>query len=433
MEGNPQYKVNTYKEALDFLYSQLPMFQRQGATAMKKNLDNILALCSFLGQAQNKFPSIHVAGTNGKGSTAHMLSALLQSQGYRVGVYTSPHYKDFRERIKINNGFISKREVVEFIELIRDQIEKIRPSFFEITVAMAFHYFAQQKVDIAIIEVGLGGRLDSTNVITPLVSVITNISKDHMQFLGDTLVEIAGEKAGIIKKDIPVVIGEKQDEVFDVFLKKAQENDAQLILAEEIVEVSFDEAESQGIIDVLDKKIPFEAHWFADYQRYNLQTAIASFIQWADITGHTIDWDQVPKALLGLPEISYFVGRWMTLGESPKIIAESAHNEAGLALMSKKLWKLKYKHYHFVLGFSNDKDLDTVLHYFPQNATYYFAKADIPRGLEAKKLQEKAREYHLKGRAYVSVKNAYKAAKRNAGKEDFIYVGGSIFIVSEVL
>ncbi len=426
-------RFNHYQDALDFLYTQLPMFQRQGNSAMKKNLDNIKALCAFLGQAQNDFPSIHVAGTNGKGSTTHMLSALLQSQGLRVGVYTSPHYKDFRERIKINRQFISKHEVLDFLHLILPKLEEIKPSFFEITVAMAFYHFSKQGVDIAIIEVGLGGRLDSTNVILPLISAITNISKDHTQFLGDTLEQIAAEKAGIIKNNIPVIIGEKQEPVQHVFLQKAKEQSADLQWAEDIVEVVFDQAVGNGKVQMADRTFSFKAAWFVDYQRMNLQTAMACFIQWGQITDRKIDWTVIPQALEELPERSYFLGRWMTLGESPKIIAESAHNEAGLAVVFNKLAKLDYHQFHFVLGFSNDKDLDSVLHFFPKKARYYFAKANIPRGLDARELKKQAATFGLKGRSYVSVKNALKAAKRQATKQDFIYIGGSIFVVAEVL
>lgn len=428
-----QIDLTGYKETLDFLYNHLPMFQRQGAPAMKKNLDNIIALCSALDNPQDKFHSLHIAGTNGKGSTSHMLSALLQSQGFKVGVYTSPHYKDFRERIKINSDLISKKFVVEFVNKIRPLIAEIQPSFFEITVAMAFYYFSKQKVDYAIIEVGLGGRLDSTNIITPLISVITNISKDHTQFLGDTLVEIAGEKAGIIKVNIPLVIGEEQSEVMPVFEQKAKKVKAPYVLANDLAKVKYvaDKAEVQ--VNVKQHNFKLIANWFTDYQVFNLQTAFATFIKWQELTDHNIDWKVIPQALTDLPELTYFLGRWMNLGEKPLIIAESAHNEAGLQQVFQKIRSIEYKTAHFVLGFSNDKDLATVLPFFPKEAKYYFAKADIPRGLDAKILQASAAEFGLKGRAYVSVKNAFRAAKRQAIEKDFIYVGGSIFIVAEVL
>ena len=432
-KGSSKSSKLSYQETLKFLYENLPMFQRQGAPAMKKNLDNIKALCDNLGNPQNDFPSIHIAGTNGKGSTAHMLSAILQSQGFRVGVYTSPHYKDFRERIKINAVLMSRQFVVDFIADNMMLIEDIRPSFFEITVAMAFQYFAIQKVDYAIVEVGLGGRLDSTNIITPLISVITNISKDHTQFLGESLAEIAGEKAGIIKENIPVVIGEKQVEIQHVFVEKAKENNSQLIFAEDQVNVHFQEKESIVKCAVGGTDIEFHAEWFADFQVANLTTAFATLQQFSLITSQKINWGLIPSALSDLPKLTYFVGRWMTLGESPKIITDSAHNEAGIRKIMSKLSEISYVNLHIVVGFSNDKNLDTVLPYFPSNAIYYFAKANIPRGLDAKILKEKAMDYKLFGRSYVSVKNAFRAAKRQATTHDLIYVGGSIFVVAEVV
>ena len=422
-----------YNEVLDFLYANLPMFQRQGAAAMKKDLTNIHLLMDALGNPHEKFKSIHVGGTNGKGSSTHILSALFQSQGYSVGVYTSPHYKDFRERIKINAQLISEQDVISFVNQHLETINRVAPSFFEITVAMAFDYFAKMEVDVAIVEVGLGGRLDSTNIIRPVVSLITNISYDHQQFLGESLVEIAGEKAGIIKTNIPVVIGEKQNEVASVFLMKAMEKNSEITFAEDEVDVDFNTNTKAIVLRIKDHEIRTEVPWFVDYQIRNIKSALQSFWVYCNQEAVKINWKNIPEFLRFLPRNTYFLGRWMTLGESPKIIAESAHNQAGLEYLFQILAEHKYTHFHFVLGFSNDKDISEILQLFPKDASYYFAKADIPRGLDAQKLQLQAKKYGLKGRKYASVRHAFKAAKKWANPEDFIYVGGSIFVVAEVI
>lgn len=426
-------KIVNYKQAIQFLYENLPMFQRQGAPAMKKDLTNIRLLLEALAHPQNKFSSIHIAGTNGKGSTSHILSALFQAHNKNVALYTSPHYRDFRERMKINNQLVPKDFVVTFINENLELIERVRPSFFEITVAMAFQYFSEQQVDIAIIEVGLGGRLDSTNILDPEITAITNISYDHQQFLGDTLEEIAGEKAGIIKDEIPVIIGEKQEEINHIFESIARQKNAPINYAEELVSVTFDEKNLLVNCHVDSYEFSFKAQWFTDYQIKNLKTAIAVFMAYAKRVGMIIEWDSVSEYLEDLPYKTYFLGRWMTLGESPKIIAESAHNMAGLLLAFEKLKNLSYAQLHMVLGFSDDKNLSTIMDMFPKTAKYYFAKADIPRGMDAQKLKEAFAKNKLKGRSYVSVKNALQAAKRAAKKDDFIYVGGSIFVVAEVV
>lgn len=425
-----------YKETLDYLYSQLPMFQRVGAAAFKKDLTNIRALCEFLGNPQEKFPSIHVAGTNGKGSTCYMLSAILQAHGYKTGLYVSPHYKDFRERVRINGVYVPKKFVVEFAERIKPMIEKIQPSFFEITVALAFEYFAQSKIDVAVIEVGMGGRLDSTNIITPLVSVITNISYDHMQFLGNTLPEIAGEKAGIIKPKVPVVIGETQSETKPVFDAKATEMHASIVYADQHFEAAIqDQSLTHTVFDVTqDGKLKYKnliVNVHADYQAKNLQTALQAV---EVLKQHfSLEENKIRAGLHDLKKRTRFIGRWQLLGEKPIILADSAHNEGGLQLAMQQLTKIPHLNLHFVLGVVNDKDLSKMLSMLPRNARYYFAKANIPRGLDAKVLQEQAAAVGLKGKTYISVKNALKAAKRQARPDDLIYVGGSIFVVAEVV
>ncbi len=421
-------KFRSYPAVLDFLYHNLPMFQRQGAPAMKKDLSNIMKLCDHLGNPQDQFTAIHVAGTNGKGSTCHILSALLQSQGYTVGLYSSPHYKDFRERIKINNQLISKDFIITFINDNLEIINAIKPSFFEITVALAFKYFANQNPDFVIVEVGLGGRLDSTNIITPLLSIITNISKDHVQFLGDTLPLIASEKAGIIKHNVPVIIGEKQKETIPVFEEKAESMGSQLWYAEEQVNIIVDEDRIE--LAYAQKKITCRLDWFSDYQVYNLRTAWAAF---SYVMDGKIQLLKASKFLEQMPQKTYFLGRWMQLAERPTIIAESAHNAAGLKIVMKKLSSLSYNKLFMVMGFSSDKDLASVIDLFPSHAQYLWAKANIPRGMHAPYLETFARIHGLKGKSYSSVRRAFAAAKKMAGKDDLIYIGGSIFVVAEVL
>ena len=413
------------------------MFQRQGAVAMKKDLTNIRLLLEAMGNPHKQFKSIHVGGTNGKGSASHILSTMFQSQSFKVGVYTSPHYKDFRERIKINSAekvqLIPKIEVVDFINQFESVIEDIRPSFFEITVAMAFKYFADQKVDLAIVEVGLGGRLDSTNVLDPIVSLITNISFDHQQFLGDTLPLIAGEKAGIIKKNTPIVIGETQDQVERVFREKAEQMNAELEYADQILEASYNQETRQISVFGNGIDLIFEAQWFTPYQLKNVQSALFTFLTFVRTESLDVDWGKLRNYLENMPTVSYFLGRWMLLGESPKIIVESAHNEAGLKYLMKQLGQENYEELHMIVGFSDDKDLNTILPKFPQKARYYFVKADIPRGMEADMLKELAIKNGLNGRSYSSVRNGLRAAKRRAGPSDLIFVGGSIFVVAEVV
>lgn len=405
----------TYTETLQWMFEQLPMYQRQGQAAFKKDLTNTLVLAKELGNPELEFKSIHVAGTNGKGSVSHMLASVLQTAGYKVGLYTSPHLKDFRERIKINGEYIPKTNVVDFISKHKSFLEIQNLSFFEMTVGMAFDYFASEKIDIAIIEVGMGGRLDSTNIITPLLSVITNIGMDHMLFLGDTLGKIAGEKAGIIKKEIPVVIGETMAETKPVFSKKAKEEAAPIYFAEEW----------DSPLPICDLK--------GNYQKFNLKTCLKSL----EVLNTLDDWNVTETAIKkGLAEVkinTHLSGRWDILGDQPKIIADTAHNKEGLILVLEQVSQEKFKDLHIVLGFVNDKDLEGILPLFPKTAKYYFSKPNIPRAMEATDLYHKAKEYLLYGKAFTTVENALKAARIEAGKEDLIFVGGSTFTVAEIL
>lgn len=405
----------TYTETLHWMFEQLPMYQRQGQTAFKKDLTNTLAFSKGLGDPEQKFKSIHVAGTNGKGSVSHMLASVLQTAGYKVGLYTSPHLKDFRERIKINGETIPKTNVIDFISHHKAFLETQKLSFFEMTVGMAFDHFATENVDIAIIEVGLGGRLDSTNIITPLLSVITNIGMDHMAFLGDTLEKIAEEKAGIIKNTIPVVIGETTPETKAVFLAKAEKESAPIHFAEEM-ETSLPNCDLKG-----------------SYQKLNLKTCLKALEVLNTLDGWKISKTVLKKGLAEVKTNTHLRGRWDVLGEQPKIIADTAHNKEGLTLVLEQILEEKFEDLHIVLGFVNDKDLDAILPLFPKTAKYYFSKPNVPRGMEATALYYKAKEYSLFGKAFTTVENALKAAHREAKKEDLIFVGGSTFTVAEIL
>lgn len=390
------------------------MYQRQGKTAFKKDLTNIIAFADHLNNPQNKFKSIHVAGTNGKGSTSHMIASILQEAGYKVGLYTSPHLKDFRERIKVNGNMIGKNEVINFIDKNKTFIERQEMSFFEMTVGLAFEYFASKKVDIAVIEVGLGGRLDSTNIIMPEVSVITNIGYDHMQMLGETLAEIAFEKAGIIKKGIPVVISEKQTAINDVFAKIAQEKNTEISYAEDEVKESY------------------KTDLLGNYQKKNIKAAVQT-IKILNKRGYKVLSMHIKTGLLNVVKNTGLLGRWQVLQNTPKIICDTAHNKEGLNYVIGQLTKLSYNKLHIILGVVNDKDLDTILPLFPKNAVYYFCRPDIPRGLDARMLQSKAKTYGLKGSSFPKVSEALKTARKVASKNDIIFVGGSTFVVAEVV
>lgn len=428
-----------YKETLTYLFEKLPMFQRVGKVAFKKDLTNIRALMAHMKHPEKDFTSIHIAGTNGKGSTAHLLAAILQAHGLKTGLYISPHYKDFRERIKIDGHFIRPKEVVEFVERNRELIEALQPSFFEITVAMAFDHFRRHQVDVAVVETGLGGRLDSTNVIKPLVSIITNIGYDHMDFLGNTLPQIAFEKAGIIKSGVPVVIGEHHAETQPVFEQKAKQERSSLFWASKNYRVETVSADAQyTTYDVWEnsqlkyKSLQVEAG--GPYQSRNLATVLQTYsvlqMNWSSIRWNE---DQLREGLMHLKKSTYFIGRWQQLGDHPLIICDSAHNQEGFEAIMERLLSLPCERLHIVLGFSTDKEVEKLLGYFPAEASYYFAKADIPRGMDARELQQRAYSVGLKGRAYSSVRNAFKAAKRLASPKDVIFVGGSIFVVGEVL
>ena len=427
-----------YQETLQFLFQQLPMYQRVGSAAFKKDLTNIKALLEALGNPQEQFASIHVGGTNGKGSVTHLLGAALQAGGFKTGMYTSPHFKDFRERIKIGNEYVEETYVVDFVAENKALMAEIRPSFFEITVAMAFHWFAQQQVDIAVVEVGLGGRLDSTNVLMPELSVITNISFDHQQFLGDTLPLIAGEKAGIIKPGVPVVIGETQPETAPVFRAKAQQEEASLYFADQLFQASPTAQNLAGTtFHVQRKHQPYTPALLANvhgpYQRLNVQTALAALEVWQQHHDHRfLPFEAIEEGWRNLHERTRFLGRWQILQQHPLVLVDSAHNEGGLKLIMGQLEQLPGQ-LHIVMGVVNDKELDKVLPLFPTEARYYFAKADIPRGLPADDLKAAAAEHNLRGDCYASVNEALSAAKAAAEPEDSIFVGGSIFTVAEVL
>ena len=429
----------TYTEALDYLYTQLPMYQRQGAAAMKKDLTNIRRLCAALGHPERRFPSIHLAGTNGKGTTAHLIAAALQVEGLRVGLYTSPHYKDFRERIKLDGGLLPKRRVSRFVEQHRALFAEIQPSFFEITVALAFQYFAEAAVDIAVIETGLGGRLDSTNVLDPLVSVITNISFDHQQFLGNTLPAIAGEKAGIIKPGRPVVIGEHQSETDPVFVRTAAESAAPLTFAQDdwaVTLLDTDLARSTYAVRYRGRLVleRLSVELFGNFQAKNMQTALAALRTLEDTRFDFVLRPQRLHAAWGnLRTRVGYQGRWQLLGRDPLVLTDSAHNAAGLRLAMQQLAAVRRGRLHLVLGFVNDKDLDRVFPLLPTDAAYYFARPDIPRGLATEDLIAAAARAGIVGRGYRSVRRALAAARRKAAAADTIYVGGSTFVVAEVI
>ncbi len=390
------------------------MYQRVGQSAYKADLAATINLAKHLQNPEKSFKSVHVAGTNGKGSTSHMLASVFQEAGYKTGLYTSPHLKDFRERIKINGEMIPEEYVSEFVANHRHYFEKNQLSFFEMTVGLAFDYFRNEKVDIAIVEVGMGGRLDSTNIITPEVSIITNIGLDHMQFLGDTLEKIAAEKGGIIKDGIPVVIGETVPETKSVFKKLAAERNAEIIFAELMGTSSY----------ISDLK--------GNYQQKNIKTVLAG-LRVLQKKGWHISEENIVNGLSNTIKNTGLMGRWQVLGEIPKVICDTGHNKDGLQVVMEQVAKEKYKNLHIVLGVVSDKDLASVLPLFPKNATYYFCRPNIPRGMDASLLLTRARGFGLIGEEYISVKNAYAAAVEAASGEDLVFIGGSTFVVAEVL
>ncbi|MFD2824822.1 bifunctional folylpolyglutamate synthase/dihydrofolate synthase [Lacinutrix iliipiscaria] len=404
----------TYLDTVNWMFSQLPMYQRQGRKAYKKDLTNTILLAHHLKKPELKFKSVHVAGTNGKGSTSHMLASIFQEAGYKVGLYTSPHLKDFRERIKINGKEISKQAVIGFIKRNKAFFEANNLSFFEMTVGMAFEYFARQKVDIAIVEVGLGGRLDSTNIITPEVSVITNIGLDHTQFLGSTIQAIAEEKAGIIKQHIPVVVGETQKETTPIFNRIASEKQSNIYYADDIISEVF-QSDLKG-----------------SYQVKNIKTVLQA-VKTLQSLGWKVSKEHIFKGLLQVVTNTGLKGRWQLLQENPKVICDTAHNSDGLKDVMNQLQKEKFKKLHIVFGVVNDKNLDDIIKLLPVTASYYFCKPDIPRG---KPVDELARYFKIKGyegQSYDSVNEAYKQALKHADSEDLIFVGGSTFVIAEII
>lgn len=404
-----------YNETVNWMFQQLPMYQNQGASAYRKDLTNTILLANHLKNPERYLKCIHVAGTNGKGSTSHMLASIFQEAGYQVGLYTSPHLKDFRERIKINGNEISEEFVTKFVHQHRTFFENNNLSFFEMSVGLAFEYFRAQQVDLAIIEVGMGGRLDSTNIINPIISVITNIGLDHVQFLGNTLELIANEKAGIIKSNVPVVIGEYTTETKTVFRSKALEHQSEIHFASDVI------------------KEDYPSVLLGNYQIYNKKTVLKTIRVLQSSGEFKINEVHIKNGFLNVIENTGLKGRWQQIQESPKVICDTAHNSDGLKIVLKQVLQQEYNHLHIVLGVVNDKELSTILPLFPINATYYFCKPNIPRGLEANILHEKALANKLIGEVYSSVSEAYMIAKKNANAEDFIFVGGSTFVVAEIL
>ena len=401
-----------YKQATAWLFAQLPSYQQKGAAALNAKLEAISDFASYLGNPQQGFKSIHVAGTNGKGSSSHMLASILQTAGYKVGLYTSPHLKDFRERIKVNGKEIPQEAVIRFVQNHQDYMSDHALSFFEMTVGMAFDYFKSQQVDIAIVEVGLGGRLDATNIITPEVSLITNIGFDHMEFLGNTLALIAGEKAGIIKSDVPVVISEWHKETEVVFKAKAAAVGAPIYFASEFVEK------------------PYQTDLLGAYQQHNIKGVVGTLRY---LEGFNVTSAHIKEGLSKVVLNTGLMGRWQILSLHPQIIADTAHNEAGLRIVMRQIRQVQYKRLHMVLGFVKGKDLKAIMSLFPVDALYYFTAPKMDRAIAPEELVAAAQEYNLFGNTYESVSKALRAAKKQASKEDLIYVGGSTFVVAEVV
>jgi len=429
--------IDDYKSTLEYLFSQLPMFQRIGKAAYKDNLDNTLALDEYFGKPHHAFKTVHVAGTNGKGSVSHMLAAVFQSAGYKTGLYTSPHLTDFRERIKINGNMISKAYVVDFVAKHKAFLEKISPSFFELTVALAFDYFRNEKVDIAIVEVGMGGRLDSTNIISPEISIITNIGFDHTQFLGETLASIAAEKAGIIKSGIPVIIGEYHPETFPVFKNTAEQRKTNLFLAPDFYSFDYalqtaNEKQNIHVINQTEKRPEnYTLDLLGHYQHKNILTVLTALKvlkqKW------NLPQQAIQQGLQNAAQLSGLKGRWQIIDRNPLCIADTGHNTEGITLVMEQIFKHPWKKLHIVLGMVDDKDVSKVLELMPQEAQYYFTNASIPRAMPYQKLMDLAKQAGLQGSAYATVIQAYQAAHKEADPYDFIYIGGSTFVVADLL
>ncbi len=427
-----------YKETIEFLYSQLPAYHRIGKAAYKNDLKNTLALDDYFGHPHKKYKTIHVAGTNGKGSVSHMIASVLMEAGYKTGLYTSPHLKDFRERIKVNGKMIPKSAVTGFVKDHDSFLRSLKPSFFEMTVAMAFDYFAETDVDVAVIEVGLGGRLDSTNIINPVLSVITNIGHDHMDLLGNTLEKIASEKAGIIKDTIPVVIGETQQETKDVFIKKAMEAGSEIFFADQnyyCLQEDFNYLSGKRKFRISDYSS--DCSFFGgtglggDYQSKNLQVVFQVFKALKGV--FDFKDNHILNGISKVVTNTRLMGRWQILGRNPLIICDTGHNMEGLEYIVGQIRKIPKTKLHMVIGFANDKDLTTILPLLPVDAIYYFTKALVPRALDEKILMAEASELGLNGERFTDVKSALKAARSKASETDMIFIGGSTFVVAEVL
>ena len=427
----------TYTETIEYLFSRLPMFSRMGAAAIKNDLTNTRKICGWLGDPQNKYKSIHIAGTNGKGSCSHMIAAILQECGYKTGLYTSPHLKDFRERIRINGEMVSKDFVISFTERIKPLIEEINPSFFELTVGMAFEYFAEQRIDVAVIETGLGGRLDSTNIIMPELSVITNIGMDHMNILGDTLELIAGEKAGIIKKNVTAVIGESSEKTDEVFMTVAAERHAPIVFADKRYYAS-DWQHRNGLLetDIVNShdqsRVSYQLDLPGYYQLKNLVT-VSETVHQLRAKKFELPQEKEPRALKQVKKLTGLHGRWDVIHQHPQVVLDVAHNEDGIRQLVNQVELSDYRQLHIIMGMVKDKEIDKVLALLPTEAEYYFTRAHIPRALPEDVLHEKATAAGLKGENYGDVNDALKAALSNAAKEDLILVCGSVFVVGEVL
>ena len=426
----------TYQQTIDYLFTRLPMFSRIGADAIKKDITNTVLLCESLGNPHTRFKSVHIAGTNGKGSVSHMLAAILQTAGYKTGLYTSPHLKDFRERIRINGEMIPQNFVVDFVKRMQPDIEEMNPSFFEITVAMAFDFFAMEKVDIAVVEVGLGGRLDSTNIITPELSVITNIGWDHMNVLGNSLEKIAFEKAGIIKKNIPVIVGESSGSTKSVFEKVAEEKEAPLVFADQIRYVSGWNYEKTHLSVEIANNVKDEHHVYTldltgYYQSKNLITVleVVSALK-------NQDWNlseaQVQKGLQYVKKLTGLHGRWEVIHHHPTVVLDVGHNPDGIKQIVAQVELTDYNDLHIIIGMVKDKDVETILKILPKEARYYFTRANIPRAIPEKDLCERGKKAGLEGNYYPNVNGALQAATKQASKEDLIVVCGSVFVVGEV-
>lgn len=428
-----------YRETYDWLVSRLPIYQRIGKAAYKADLNDTIQLLSELGNPQYKFKAIHIAGTNGKGSVCHILASILQEAGYKTGLYTSPHLKDFRERIKINGEMICEEDVVQFVKKHKSTFEKLSPSFFEMTVAMAYEHFAKEQVDFAILETGMGGRLDSTNISKPVITAITNIGYDHMQFLGDTIEQIATEKAGIVKEKVPLVVGKKQKGAEDIFFKTTEEKLAPIVYADEHFELKEIHTREKNymIYDVwYDHQLYLEklvSPLLGRYQDGNIATVLQCIELLKELGEIEIEKEMIIDGILHVVDNTSLLGRWQVLGTNPLTICDTGHNPEGIQAVVNQIAETQFDHLHFVFGMVNDKNPESILYLLPKNATYYFCKPDIPRGMDEDELKQHAFKAGLRGDSYNSVHHAYNSAKNNSGANDMVFIGGSTFVVAEIV